>query len=331
MSDPLAPIGTGTVSPLVTSAAAVNAVLDAARAYRQSRGAVPAGGLLDDLFEAATRCLVKWTGGSALTLDPFSVLAYGSPVVSPAADTASRLSAARRPAFEAAAPTDPALPFVVTVRPVQGQKFGLAVTSGLVPVQVDVTDSTHTRAVPVAGITDHLASAAAGGVPVVWKESGTGTKWAFVLLGDPGAATTTASPTYGHSETTSPVMPAMNNISQTQVVALAIPSAGTYLVSAGVSGLFKAAGGSAKYMTAQVISDATGGNIFPGSMVYGNDLDPDFPALDGHGYAVGYTGVVVFGAATTIRLKTWSFNCVAGDVAELRGGGCCFLVYHKIG
>jgi hypothetical protein len=61
---------------------------------------------------------------------------------------------------------------------------------GEVPVQVSVSNATHTRAVPVSGTTASLASAASGGVPVVWPRpfTSTGVQWAVVLLGDNAGA-----------------------------------------------------------------------------------------------------------------------------------------------
>jgi hypothetical protein len=196
VSNPLDPFPPNTVSPFLTSAATGNAVLDEARRSRDRRDGPPAGGVFDVAFEASTKAWVQWTGSSVSTLDAFSVLAYGSAVVDPSADATSRLASARRPAFEGNTPAGCGL-FVVTLQPIQGQQIGQAVTSGLVPVQVNVTSTAHTRAVPVATTTGHLDSSATDGVPVVWPRpfTATGVQWAVVLLGDLTCGGTTGSTT----------------------------------------------------------------------------------------------------------------------------------------
>ena len=57
---------------------------------------------------------------------------------------------------------------------------------GVVPTQIDVTDEDHDYAVAKASDSTQLSSATGGTAQILWKESGTGTKWAVVRLGGAG-------------------------------------------------------------------------------------------------------------------------------------------------
>jgi len=146
-------------------------------------GDTGAGGLSDEIVPANTAIMV-WGGAASATLKPFSVLGYGTPASRSLPQTNPFL-ASGRPLFASAAPSA-TLPFAITLRPVTGGNAVKVAVSGLVSVQVDVSNSGHTRARPIASNTDKLESCAAGvvpgGVPIVYKESGTGVKWAIVLL-----------------------------------------------------------------------------------------------------------------------------------------------------
>ena len=88
-------------------------------------------------------------------------------------------------AIEGDAPGGAGEIFVVLLEPLGEDEIGHAAIAGAVQVQIDVTDAGHAFAQTDAADTDKLvsaASAAAGTVPILWKESGTGTKWAVVLL-----------------------------------------------------------------------------------------------------------------------------------------------------
>src|SRR6185503_11123066 len=146
---------------------------------RRTLGAQGAGDIDDPLYPGLT-CYVRNKTGALLP--ECSVLAYSTP--SPLPGDAP-LDVQGRPAFDAVAPTSATAPFVVTRESMEGWMVGTATVAGLAVVKVDVTDSTHTRAVPVVGVTANLASAAGGGVPILYKPSGTGTLWCAVLIGDP--------------------------------------------------------------------------------------------------------------------------------------------------
>lgn len=182
--------------PFPLPAALLNTMVRGADAFRRSfLGAQGAGDIEDPLHPALT-CYVRNRTGAVLP--ERSVLAYSTPLVLPADDP---LGVQGRPAFDGIAPADATAPFVVVRESLEGWMIGEATAAGLAVVRLDVTDGTHTRAVPVAGVTDHLASAAAGGVPVIWKEaagsgsgSGSALRWAVVLLGDQACCTSPPPP-----------------------------------------------------------------------------------------------------------------------------------------
>lgn len=66
-----------------------------------------------------------------------------------------------------------------------GDDVGLAVVSGVVQVQIDVTDAAHKTAEVLAG-SYNLKSSASGSAKIVWKPSGTGVKWCIVRLPEGG-------------------------------------------------------------------------------------------------------------------------------------------------
>ena len=75
--------------------------------------------------------------------------------------------------------------YAVTLEPIDAGKFGKAAASGIVPCRIDVSDASHKFAV-AAQNSVRLASKNGGDSTIIWKESGTGLKWALVRLGSGG-------------------------------------------------------------------------------------------------------------------------------------------------
>lgn len=73
--------------------------------------------------------------------------------------------------------------FVVLLEPAADGAIALAVVSGIVPVQINVTDAAHGWADVKAADLTQLNSGASGTAQIVYKEVGTGMKWAMVRLG----------------------------------------------------------------------------------------------------------------------------------------------------
>jgi hypothetical protein len=117
------------------------------------------------------------------SIDEFSVLGFN--VVPPIDTAAVPFEASSRPVFTAAIP-DASKPFCITREPIPVGAIGQVVMTGPAVVRVNVTDATHTQAVPITGDKTKLTSTSAGGVPILDRESGTGVKWARVLVGGGG-------------------------------------------------------------------------------------------------------------------------------------------------
>jgi hypothetical protein len=172
MADPFAPVNQG--APIKLTAKTMNAVLLAAQDFARRKYGATGG---DRTNGAADRTRFFNTTRSAL--DEFAIVGYGDPAVSPLIDS---LGIALQPAFFAAAP-QAGKPFAVLAEPAPSGGSADAVATGPALCAVDVSDPTHTRAAASDGNFDHLVSASAGGVPILWKETGTGIKWAMILMG----------------------------------------------------------------------------------------------------------------------------------------------------
>ncbi|MEN6386559.1 MAG: hypothetical protein ABFD79_15380 [Phycisphaerales bacterium] len=72
--------------------------------------------------------------------------------------------------------------FVITAEPIAPDSVGKAYSSGFVPVRIAVTDESHTYADIYPDETGVLRSLAIGAAYIIWKEQGTGYKWAIVKI-----------------------------------------------------------------------------------------------------------------------------------------------------
>jgi hypothetical protein len=165
---------------MVIPAQTFNTFIDAARDYlqrRQNTGADP---------QAEPRqmgvVLVKNTTGADRGL--FEILAFDGPVYGPD-DNEDGFKF--HFAFKGITPdTDHAGNFAVLLEPVKDGEIGRACALGVTPVRVDVAAEGDRYADVEDGACGALASAASGAARILWKEDGTGEKWALVRLG--GAA-----------------------------------------------------------------------------------------------------------------------------------------------
>lgn len=76
---------------------------------------------------------------------------------------------------------------VILAHPIPDGEYGRAYAAGHCPVQISVSDAAHGYAVVSDG-NIHLDSADAGPFAILWKEAGTGTKWAVVRFDEHTAA-----------------------------------------------------------------------------------------------------------------------------------------------
>ncbi len=197
MNDPFRKVSPG--DPLPNSARSHNHLLASAQMFRRTMlggpANAPADVPLDYGISMASVVLIQAQGGGSgggyPDLDPYTVLTYGPAVITPSAD---RPYLSRRATFIGMPPGTPDDVVCITLDPIPAGGIGRAVCSGRAVVQVDFTDPTHTRAVPIPGETGFMASASFGGIPILYSEdtssggSGTGLRWCVVLVGDPGGA-----------------------------------------------------------------------------------------------------------------------------------------------
>lgn len=141
---------------------------------RRSGGILQANQFGDMLNQSTF--LVKNETGS--TIEKYGIIKLGDPVY----DIATQLEIFQgQPAFEGDTPTADC-DFAIYQDLVGDDELGFAVLSGCSPCRINVTDESHTHA-KAGTSSDRLESSTSGPAQIKWKESGTGVKEAFVLLG----------------------------------------------------------------------------------------------------------------------------------------------------
>lgn len=205
MPPPLSSVGPG--DPLPTDRVTWNAMIGAGRAYLTGRPGTDAPGGIGAGGDA--QLLVRVRNDTGADLPAFSVLAVGEPLVSAAESPHEVRQMPVVPGTVPAAATDAV---VVTTEPIGAGAIGRAAALGVVPVKVAVSSAAHTCAVPVAGATDHLASAASGPARLWWTADASGTVQAVVLLQGAGGAGTL----YVRAATTATALPA-NTVTLTTI------------------------------------------------------------------------------------------------------------------
>lgn len=90
-------------------------------------------------------------------------------------------------AFKCSLP-DSALPFAVWAGPVAANQLQRIVLSGVTPVRVSVISVDHSFAAPITGDPAKMQSAPVGPAEIIWKEPGTGERWAIIRFPIGGGA-----------------------------------------------------------------------------------------------------------------------------------------------
>ena len=78
--------------------------------------------------------------------------------------------------------------FVVLLEPIATGNIGQAIAAGVSVARVNVTDADHKFADVSDNDAGQLTSTDSGAAAILWKESGTGVKWAVVRIGAGGGA-----------------------------------------------------------------------------------------------------------------------------------------------
>ena len=166
--------------PLRIPARAYNAFVDAAVDLRQRQADVGVEGA----GVPRQHGLIPVRNDSSADLERFHVLAIDEPLFAPEEEGEQAFQ--NTIALKGIKPDEHTLPgaFVVAREPIADGAIGLCVAHGVTPVRVLVEDEDHGFADIKNGETV-LVSAGSGGTPILWKESGTGEKWAVIEIGRP--------------------------------------------------------------------------------------------------------------------------------------------------
>ncbi|MCC6320051.1 MAG: hypothetical protein IT438_01275 [Phycisphaerales bacterium] len=175
-------------SPLRIPAAAYNAFVDAAVDLRRRERTTNAGPSL----EPAQRGIVLVRNDSDDEIEPYHALAITGVLVLPDSEDQERTFHSRTPlTAEVATEESPSLSFVLALQPIKPGDLGRCVLTGVTPARVFITNETDTTC-ELAPEETVLASTPMGGIPILWKEEGTGEKWAVIEMGQPSLGRVTA-------------------------------------------------------------------------------------------------------------------------------------------
>ncbi|MFA5291956.1 MAG: hypothetical protein WC496_02865 [Phycisphaerae bacterium] len=175
---------------LAVSARAYNAMLDTAEAYQRSKlnggSGVGSGG-------DSQIVLVK--NSSGWDASRFDVLGISGVVFSPT-DSAALTQFKNSIVLTGHTPSTndhEGGRFVICAEPIPDGSIGRAWAYGVCQVQINATDEAHKFADVRDGDHTLLDSAEGGAVSILWKEAGTGTKWAVVRFGASGGGSSGSS------------------------------------------------------------------------------------------------------------------------------------------
>jgi len=166
--------------PLRIPARAYNAFIDAARdhqARQQNVDGAPAA-------ELRPGGIVPVKNASGADRERFDIVGIDAPIFTPGDNEDSFKN---HVALKGILPTeaDHAGRFAILLEPLRTGAIGLACVQGICPVKVSVDDEDHACADVNDGQAGSLKSGLGGAAFILWKESGTGEKWAVVKLGVP--------------------------------------------------------------------------------------------------------------------------------------------------
>ncbi|MBI5725918.1 MAG: hypothetical protein HZA50_18305 [Planctomycetes bacterium] len=177
MADPFKKVAAG--ESLKISAAAYNAFVDAAKAFRnsandQSQTAKPA-------LKQNSIILIRNDSGS--DRNRFDILGISGPVFSPADDENAFIN---QPALCGVSPNaeNHAGKFVILQEPVAAGQMGKSCIDGLSIARIEIVNETDKFADVKSGDPSTLKSCLIGSARILWKDSGTA--WALVRMGEGG-------------------------------------------------------------------------------------------------------------------------------------------------
>lgn len=163
--------------PLAIPAAAYNAFIDATRKLKELEHQIQRG-LLNARGPQPAVVLVKNNSGGAV--GRFGVLGIDAPLITP---TANLDTFKQQVVLIGSTPTDDHRgKFIVLLEPLVSGAIGRAVIAGVVACRCLFATGDETLADTETGDDTRLAALGNGSAKVLWKETGTGEKWAVVRL-----------------------------------------------------------------------------------------------------------------------------------------------------
>lgn len=125
--------------------------------------------------------LVRLWNTTGAQLEPGQIVGLGDPIAPPDTELANFRDLV---GLEARVPTaDDAGSFAIVPAAIPDGELGAGAVTGVHLTKVDVVDAGHGYANLVVGEVDNLESSGSGAAKILAKPSGTGVKWAYVLLG----------------------------------------------------------------------------------------------------------------------------------------------------
>ena len=178
MGDAYKKVQTG--QPLAIPAEAYNAFIDAASDF-QSRQRSRTQDAKQGFRQTG---IVRLKNESGSDRDRFAVLGVDGPIISPDDNLDSFRNEVTLvgvvPASE-----DHTGRYAILLEPIRTGGIGSAVVAGVAIVKVDVKEECHAFAEIAGGQTTHLQSGTKGSAVILWKETGSGVKWAVVRIAGP--------------------------------------------------------------------------------------------------------------------------------------------------
>lgn len=160
----------------VLRAATFNSLLEMRKEWQAQRIAQPGGSI-----DYASPWLIRVQNKTGAGLDRFSVVELGNAVILP---TASLYGFQEQILVEANSPGTPAdgKNYGILQEPIPANGIGMAAASGVTHAIVNVTNAAHKYAAASNGVLAKLVSAVSGPIAILYRETGTGDKWAVVAF-----------------------------------------------------------------------------------------------------------------------------------------------------
>jgi hypothetical protein len=187
--DALARVSPGDAIP--HSAETWNAILESARQFR-AQGVGRQGGERIDVEQMTPSLTIDVRNDSGSTILEWAVLKLSTPLVLPS-DFPS--DAQDSPAFSGVTPTASTDLVAIAHHGAATGETVRATVGGVAVCKVNVTNAGHGFASPTTSAAQ-LLSGATGSFPILWKETGTGSKMAVVLLTQPVPTASVADASY---------------------------------------------------------------------------------------------------------------------------------------